>query len=339
MLAVICPSSASQAVSRSGNARTNCRTAFVLPDASTSEPERPDHTTAAGGRKLTADDAHAHYYAYSDETYAGSTAVVCFSGPRSPRTFAIMAGAAILNTDKTWHRFGVVDPYYGVLTSVEYRSDHLTDEAREKFFRSGQKHVERVLTSLRQLDPDFAPNRVLDFGCGVGRVTLPLGSACAAAHGVDVSPGMLAEAHKNARECGVDNVTFDSVAVGNFDLVHCFNVLQHIPPRRGFRIVADLASRVEPNGMIVLHIPYYRVAPAWRKLVTSIKRSVPIVNRLFNLVGGLPFSYPTMTMFCYDIRRTLAILRAAGIRDIRMTVEEPYRGYQNMMIYGHRTLA
>jgi SAM-dependent methyltransferase len=239
-----------------------------------------------------------------------------------------------VKTDNVWRRLGDVDPYFGVLTQPEYQFHRLTEQAREEFFRSGEEHVRKMLATLREINPAFSPCRSLDFGCGVGRVTIPLARESTGVLGVDVAPGMLSEAQKNARERGVDNVIFSHVVAGHFNLVHSFIVFQHIAPRRGLQILNDLASRVEPEGMIVLQVPYHRDAPAWRKLATVVKRKEPLINGIVNLAAGRRFTYPTMTMFCYDVRSIFTILRNAGINDIRTILDVPDRGYASMTLYG-----
>ena len=240
-----------------------------------------------------------------------------------------------MDTDKNWQLFGEVDPYFSVLTYDKYHSGKLTDRAREDFFQTGEEHVRRVMSVLRDINPAFAPRRTLDFGCGVGRLTLPLARVSASVLGVDVAPGMLSEARKNARERGIDNATFADTPEGTFDFVHTYIVLQHITPRRGMHIIRDLASRIEVGGMIALHVPYRRDAPAWRKFVTSLKRTEPITNRVMNLMAGREFSYPAMTMFCYDLTKILEVFSQAGIRNIRFA-DEPRDGYLSATLYGER---
>jgi 2-polyprenyl-3-methyl-5-hydroxy-6-metoxy-1,4-benzoquinol methylase len=244
-----------------------------------------------------------------------------------------------LNTDKVWKRFGDVDPYFGVLTQTEYQANRLTDQARDEFFRSGEDHAQKVLATLREINPAFSPSRTLDFGCGVGRVTLPLARTSACVLGVDVAPGMLSEARKNARERGLDNVRFAHTVDGNFDLVHSFIVLQHIPPHRGMRILDDLVSRVDTGGMLVLQVPYHRDAPVWRRLATVVKRTEPVINGVLNLAQGRRFRYPTMTMFCYDVPAIFGILLRAGIHEIKVTLDAPDLGYASMTLYGEKRQA
>jgi SAM-dependent methyltransferase len=239
-----------------------------------------------------------------------------------------------MDTDKAWKRFGDIDPYYGVLTQEEYHSNRLAEKSLEEFFKSGEEHVMKTLAILREINPAFTPRRSLDFGCGVGRVTIPLAHKSVSVLGVDVSPGMLSEAQKNATKRGVENANFSHTAEGYFNLVHSFIVLQHIPPHRGLPILEDLASRVEPRGMIVLQVPYHRDASILHKLATAVKRKEPLINGIVNMTGGRRFTYPTMTMFCYDIQAIFTILRTAGFDDIRVTLDAPNQGYENMTLYG-----
>jgi trans-aconitate methyltransferase len=147
---------------------------------------------------------------------------------------------------------------------------------------------------------------------------------------------MVAEARRNAEERALGNVTFEHVVEGTFDLVHSHMVLQHIPPRRGMGIVSDLAARINEGGMIVLQVPYYRDAAAWRKLVTAAKRTQPVINGALNVVQGRRYGYPTMTMFCYDVSRLFAVLRSAGFKEIRAVLQRPYSGYESVVIYAQR---
>jgi 2-polyprenyl-3-methyl-5-hydroxy-6-metoxy-1,4-benzoquinol methylase len=245
----------------------------------------------------------------------------------------IMPWGMDLNTDKAWKRFGEVDPYFGVVTHSQYRSRTLADHVRDEFFRSGERHVQIIMKTLREINPGFSPTRAIDFGCGVGRVTLPLAREAASVLGVDVSPGMLSEAQKNATERGVSNVKFVCEVSGNFDLVHSFIVFQHIPPRRGLPIVRDLVSRLERGGMIVLQVPYY--ASVRRKLRTRIEHADPIIKRAHNLVKGRALNYPALTMYCYSVSSILDIFRDAGIEDIRIVLDSAAGpSYSSMTLYG-----
>src|SRR5690348_7043245 len=105
------------------------------------------------------------------------------------------------NSDHTWQYWGHHDPYFGVLTDPSFGRARLDEDARTRFFASGKDYVDFALTTVKQrLDPQFRPSRALDFGCGVGRLTIPLARICDSVVGVDVAEGMLAEARANAEK-------------------------------------------------------------------------------------------------------------------------------------------
>src|SRR5262249_5509640 len=112
--------------------------------------------------------------------------------------------AALLGaTDQAWEYFGRTEPYFGVLTQPAYQMGQLSEAARIEFFESGRRYVEFALEVARNhLDPTFRPARALDFGCGVGRLAIPLARVCESVIGVDVSDAMLTEARKNSQEQG-----------------------------------------------------------------------------------------------------------------------------------------
>jgi 2-polyprenyl-3-methyl-5-hydroxy-6-metoxy-1,4-benzoquinol methylase len=69
------------------------------------------------------------------------------------------------------------------------------DEARtEGFYASGHQDVTTALNHVPSRDPDFQPQRILDFGCGVGRLSLALAEHAADVVGLDVAPAMSAKA-------------------------------------------------------------------------------------------------------------------------------------------------
>lgn len=226
------------------------------------------------------------------------------------------------STDGEWERFGATDPYFGVVTHEKYRRANLTEAHLDDFFRSGEDHVAHVLSVVRdRIAPGFRPQRCLDFGCGVGRLAIPLARVAGEVVGVDVSPSMLREAVRNCAERQVTNARFvraddDLAAVeGQFDLVHSFIVFQHIPVRRGERIVRRLLDRLAPSGVGVLHFVYAK-ATLGRKLVGWVKGYVPMGGRLLNVAAGRSLRAPALQMNAYDVGRLLFVLQREGVRDV-----------------------
>ena len=94
-----------------------------------------------------------------------------------------------------WKRYGDTDPYYGVLTEPRFHRDNLNPDALSEFWATGEAHVERIATLFAaHLGRELRPRRSLDFGCGVGRVLLPLARRSERAPGVALLAEKAAEA-------------------------------------------------------------------------------------------------------------------------------------------------
>ena len=241
------------------------------------------------------------------------------------------------DTDAEWEKWGSRDPYFGVLTHDRFRSTALTAAAYNDFFESGRLHVNQVLASCRRhFGIAFDPQRVLDFGCGVGRVLIPFSEVCATVVGTDVSASMLAEARRNCARFGVTNAELlladDTLRAveGPFDLVHSSIVLQHIESERGLDLIARLVERIAPGGGAAIHVTYGRdygrcrygrpipdapeplPPPGLYRRVRSLVRSVirPPVQAAEppRDTGG----DPVMMMYHYDLSRIAYIFHAAG---------------------------
>jgi SAM-dependent methyltransferase len=242
--------------------------------------------------------------------------------------------------ERTWRPFGRTDPYYGVCSDERYRADRFDAATRREFFRSGEEHVTWVLAAIRRLvAPDFSPSRILDFGCGVGRLVLPLARVGSEVVGADISPEMLREAERNAAEAGLANTSFvrvdDTLATvpGRFDLVHSFIVLQHIPPARGERIALRLVERLSPGGVAALHFTYRREAPVTRKVVHALRKRVPGVNAVVNLAQRRALRDPFIPMYNYRLERVVEGFRRVGCSEIHMLLTDHGGHLGAMMLF------
>lgn len=103
--------------------------------------------------------------------------------------------------------------------------------------------------------------RVLDAGCGTGRVALELARGGHQVTGVDVDPSMLAEARAQATGEGlaVDLVEGDLAALGDllaagaaYDVVAApGNVVVYLTPGTEADVVAVMADVIRPGGLLV----------------------------------------------------------------------------------------
>ena len=223
------------------------------------------------------------------------------------------------DTDREWEEFGRNDPYFGVLTDDKFRAVNLTDDNKGKFFESGYEHINQVLkTTRKHIDPNYTVKTALDFGCGVGRIVIPLAELAEHVIGVDVSDSMLNEAKKNCEARSIKNVDFvksdDKLSLldDKFDFIHSVIVFQHIPVRRGERIFENLMAHLKDGGVCVIHFTYAKDRSV-EKLVPWIKKHIPLSKYLSNLVKGRNLFAPEMQMNTYDLNKLFFILQESNI--------------------------
>jgi SAM-dependent methyltransferase len=156
-----------------------------------------------------------------------------------------------------------------------------------------------------------AGTRVLDVGCGPGVVCGLAAARGAAPTGVDVSPGMLAEARRRLPE--VAFVEADVVALpfasGSFDACVGGFVLNHLPAPEA--ALADLARVLAPGGALALSLWEPPARNRWLGLVAEALAEAGVATPP-ELAGG-PDSYRFA-----DRAEMLALLRGAGLRDARV---------------------
>lgn len=222
--------------------------------------------------------------------------------------------------DKHWQVIGEQMPYFGVITWDEFKPDVLDKTAIDKFFETGEEHIEKVLAWISHyLTKDFQPARCLDFGCGVGRLVIPLAKRFPEVVGVDISRSMLDEAKRNCDKLGLSNVKFVesddelSKAEGKFDLIHSIIVLQHIDVHRGEKIFKRMLELLNDGGVGFLHFTYAREDDKRsERIIESLRKKVPLVQGTINLIRGRKFGYPHIPMNEYNMNHLLQMLYEKG---------------------------
>lgn len=229
-----------------------------------------------------------------------------------------------MNTDIEWEKWGKKDPYFAVLTDKKFRNSNLTDDVKSEFFASGKSHINQVLEVCRtRLNRDFSPKRALDFGCGTGRLVIPLAEIVDRVVGLDVSNSMLKEAQKNCEDYSLTNVSLlksdDELSVldGHFDFIHSYIVLQHIPVARGRHIFMNLLNHLEEAGIGVIHFTYantiysknYGVPPRGRWQMFKILKQ--LIRRTF----FFKHLEPEMQMNLYNVNELFFLMQTTGISD------------------------
>ncbi|HEX7616369.1 MAG TPA: methyltransferase domain-containing protein [Thermoanaerobaculia bacterium] len=124
--------------------------------------------------------------------------------------------------------------------------------SEETFRASGAQDLDAIVLDGVTLDPSA---EILEIGCGVGRLLVPLAERVAVAHGVDISPVMIGKSKEYASDTpnvktALTDGAFQHLRDASLDFVFSFIVFQHIPDRAPIRRYVEEAARVlKPGGV------------------------------------------------------------------------------------------
>ena len=123
--------------------------------------------------------------------------------------------------------------------------------------QSGAAYADAYRKTAERIRPYLTPNdRVLDFACGTGLVTLPVAQMAAEVCAIDISDEMVRHLKEKIAEQGVGNVSasymdlFDeSLRPGSFDAVVACNVLLYLENRA--EVLTRIHELLRPEGMFL----------------------------------------------------------------------------------------
>lgn len=118
---------------------------------------------------------------------------------------------------------------------------------------------DEILTTIRERYWDVLADtgRVLDVGCGRGELLSALAESGTEAVGVDLDPGMVAE----AKAAGLDVTEADAIAFlrdqppRSFDAVCAIQLIEHLSVRAVRELVELARSRLRPDGVLLMETP------------------------------------------------------------------------------------
>lgn len=170
---------------------------------------------------------------------------------------------------KSWEQLGATDPFWAILTDPAKKNNGWD---KGEFFQTGVWEIQHILEWVERVHPLTAKNLALDFGCGVGRLSQPLGDHFQEVRGVDISSSMIELArgfNRHGDRCRYLLNTENDLALfqdATFDFVYSSITLQHIRPRFTQLYLAEFARVLRPGGVMVFQLPARTRLGRWRRL-------------------------------------------------------------------------
>jgi ubiquinone/menaquinone biosynthesis C-methylase UbiE len=223
-----------------------------------------------------------------------------------------------------WEEFARRDPLWSILPFPEKKDNRWTVQ---ELFQNGDREIDHIMEYLRDKRIPVRGGAMLDFGCGVGRLTQACSRHFDKCVGIDISEGMIKlarefNAHNDKCEFAVNNST-DLAAYGpdSFDMIYSNIVFQHIPPVYSKGYIREFLRVIRNGGVIIFQITVAEVPGAGTKLRNLLKRAVPRpLRRLYK-----KYKYGTWAikdMYCVG-RRELEAFIAANNGEIIDVVDDP----------------
>ena len=185
-----------------------------------------------------------------------------------------------------WNTLAELDPLWTILSDPEKKFGKWDSG---EFFTTGEREAERVLAMCRSHALNVSSGKLLDFGCGVGRMTRAFSNFFASCVGIDVSNNMVSLAKRfNTDRPQCDFIVSDNVqlpfASKSFDFVFSVLVLQHLPTKKMIlNYIAEFIRIAKDNGVVVFQLPNE----------VPLRRRIQLRRRLWSLLAfaGLPHTW------------------------------------------------
>jgi SAM-dependent methyltransferase len=158
---------------------------------------------------------------------------------------------------RNWEALARHDAMWAILSDPN-KTDNRWD--LQEFLATGLLEAQRTVDYLDTVATPYTRCRLLDFGCGMGRVTQGFAAFFDRVDGIDVSAEMVARAtdcnragasvqfHVNRHE----HLPFES---GTFDVVYTALVLQHVPLPLTLGYLREFLRVAKPGGIIYFQAP------------------------------------------------------------------------------------
>jgi SAM-dependent methyltransferase len=242
-----------------------------------------------------------------------------------------------------WEKFAAREPWFAVLTDPRFLRVNRTESSEREFFATGEALVDWIFDVIeRRLSRNFSAVSTLEYGCGVGRLAIPLSRRPGSVTAVDHSPVMLDAARREAARLGAPDIHFctpDALFASGrkFDLVTCVQVLQRMPASQGLPLLQTLVDSIASGGVGVFQFPIRTSTTAPIRASRWLRHHMPLANALANRLRGKPVDEPFVPAHIYDLDRVMQVLDDASVSAV-YTVFERQPELSSVMVFAEKAL-
>lgn len=235
---------------------------------------------------------------------------------------------------RDWEDLAELDHFWSVLAHPDKKHKRWPPE---EFFATGKEVIEQALGILEDFGITVQRTSALDFGCGLGRLTVPLAQSFKRCIGVDISVKMVALAQEyHLGKTGVSFETIDRQDLSlfsdqSFDLVISFLVLQHQPCVEAVELwLREMVRVLRPEGILMFQLPCrlgFRSRLQLRRRAYRLLRGLGGSRELLYRIGLHP-----MRMLALRERRVEQILEGFGCT-VRKVLRDHSAGRNQSRLY------
>jgi 2-polyprenyl-3-methyl-5-hydroxy-6-metoxy-1,4-benzoquinol methylase len=204
---------------------------------------------------------------------------------------------------QTWEHLGTEKAHWSVLSVDTFLPDSL-HQSIDSFWALGLAEAAQAAQVLSGFGyGQFEQKVCVEFGCGVGRLTIGLAETYKVVHAYDISRTHLAYAKARASEVGASNIEFHECSsdfrlpIEPCDFFYSVIVLQHNPPPVILALIRAALKALKPGGIAMFQVPTY------------------IVGYSFNLLNWLATDQTLlMEMHCVPQDAVMEIISVSGCR-------------------------
>lgn len=212
---------------------------------------------------------------------------------------------------------------------TEWKPESLMERKKEEHTQLELAHIRKVISKK---------DRILDLGCGFGRITIPLAKEGYKIEGIDITPVMIEKANELAKKENI-NITFKVGDMRNlpyndntFNIVLCLwsSFMELSKENEQLKAVKEILRVLKPNGYSFIEIRKPG-KPATVKIFIVKEGDKDFYKRKGRIYTDLLDNMETMPQYLHDKTTLTKLMKKAKIKKYKISIEN-FGGRDRMIL-------